>query len=214
MGIGAWASVGRGRDAVMDHIVFDVEIQKTIEELSAGWADTHLMGVACACVWQYQDARMRIYGPEDVEALKDRLLRADRISSFNGFNFDYLVIWGLSRLQWSTECEELKARLLPKTNDILRRIWEEGLNLNPDMFNPKTHGGWGLDAVSKATLNAPGKIGHGGDAPKWFQAGQWARVANYCADDVALERDLTDFVDRYGYVSNGEQTVQLSKETR
>ncbi len=41
---------------------------------------------------------------------------------------------------------------------------------------------------------------NGADAPKWYQAGQVQRVANYCADDVALERDLCDFIDRYGYV--------------
>lgn len=39
---------------------------------------------------------------------------------------------------------------------------------------------------------------------KWYQEGDWAKVANYCADDVALERDLTDFVDKYGFVWNGK----------
>ena len=48
-----------------------------------------------------------------------------------------------------------------------------------------------------------GKIGYGGDAPKWFQAGEWAKVANYCADDVALERDLAVFMERFGFVVNG-----------
>lgn len=36
--------------------------------------------------------------------------------------------------------------------------------------------------------------------PKWFQAGLVQKVVNYCADDVALERDLCDFIERYGYV--------------
>jgi len=26
---------------------------------------------------------------------------------------------------------------------------------------------------------------------------------NYCVDDVTLERDLTSFVDKYGFVVNG-----------
>lgn len=191
----------------MDHIVIDVEIQKTIEETPGGWDATDKLGVACACVWEYADQRMRIYGPDDVEALRARLLRAGCISGFNIWRFDFPVIWGISRQAWDAGAGEialLKADLLPCTNDLLRRIWEQGLSLNPDRFDKRTHGGWGLDAVARGTLGLNvGKIGYGGDAPKWFQAGQWARVANYCADDVALERDLTDFVDRHGYVVNG-----------
>lgn len=60
-------------------------------------------------------------------------------------------------------------------------------------------GGAKLDDIATATINA-GKIGNGADAPRWYQAGQIQRVVNYCADDVAIERDLADFVDRYGYV--------------
>lgn len=201
-----------------DHIVVDVEIQKTIEETPGGWDATDKLGVSCACVWEYRTQRMRIYGPPDVEALRTRLLEADRISGFNIWRFDFPVIWGFSRHEWDgkgTEDEgrvfdayRLQEKLLPKTNDLLRRIWQ-GLDLDPDRFDPRTHGGWGLDAVVRATLGSPGKIGYGGDAPKWFQAGLWAKVANYCADDVSLEKELTDFVDREGYVTNGKQTVRL-----
>lgn len=199
---------------MIDKIVLDVEIKKTIEELPGGWDDTHLMGVSIACVWEYTTQRMRIYGPEDVKALQDRILQADQVCGYNIFCFDFPVIWKCSKSFWdgpgSIAVATLKARLLPKTNDLLRRIWQS-LMLDPDVFNPHTHGGWGLDKVAQATLGGPGKIGYGGDAPKWFQAGLWAKVANYCADDVALERDLTDFVDRYGYVidTNTQRKVEM-----
>lgn len=204
---------------MIDHIVVDVEIQKTIEELPNGWDDTHLMGVSCACVWEYQGQRMRIYGPEDVTLLQARLLQADRVSGYNIWAFDFPVIWGYSKIEWQhpeelgprhfagdevRHLEEIKLSLFSKTNDLLRRIWQEGLGLDPDKFNKNTHANWGLDVVSRGTLNGLGKIGYGGDAPRWFQEGDWARVANYCADDVALERDLTDFIDRFGYVVNGK----------
>lgn len=155
---------------MIDHVVVDVEIQKTIEETPGGWDATDKLGVAVACLWEYRGERMRIYGPDEVPALRER-----------------------------GRMPELKDR----TNDILQRIWR-ALGLDDDAVNfTDLHKGWALDTVMKGTFGV-GKIGYGGDAPKWYQAGQWAKVANYCADDVALERDLTDFVDKYGFVINGK----------
>lgn len=193
----------------MDHVIVDVEIQKTIEETPGGWDATDKLGVACACLWECKTARMRIYGPQEVDALKHRLLQADRISGYNIWKFDFPVIWKYSREEWkSNRFLDFQNLLKPKTNDLLRRIWQ-ALGLDPDFFSD-AHKGWSLDAVCRGTLGV-GKIGYGGDAPKWFQAGQWARVANYCADDVALERDLALFIDTYGYVVNGstEQVVKV-----
>lgn len=198
---------------MFDHVVVDVEIQKTIEETLGGWNATDKLGVAVACVWEYHMQRMRVYGPEDVEALRQRLLDADRISGFNIFNFDFPVIWGLSKQEWlalPSICLEmpgtvpsLKSTLAKKTDDMLRRIWL-AKKLDPDRFSPNTHGGVGLDVVAWSTLGV-GKIGHGADAPKWYQQGLIQKVANYCADDVALERDLTNFVEQFGYViADGE----------
>lgn len=184
----------------MDHIVVDVEIQKTIEETPGGWNATDKLGVAVACVWQYQDRRMRVYGPDDVPALRERLLRADRISGYNIWKFDFPVIFGLPG-------RERVEALRPKTDDILRRIWQ-ALGNDPDAFTTATHGGWGLDVVAASTLGAS-KIGHGADAPKWYQSGKVQAVCNYCSDDVALERDLSDFIDNYGFVVNGGRVLRV-----
>lgn len=185
----------------MDHVVVDVEIQKTVEETPGGWEATDQLGVAVACVWEYQTSRMRVYGPDDVPALRERLLRADRVSGYNVWKFDFPVIWGLPG-------RERVVGMLHKTDDLLRRVWT-ALGLDPDRFS-NSHKGWGLDAVAESTLGV-GKVGYGGDAPRWYQAGQVQRVTNYCADDVALERDLTDFVDRYGYVVNNGRVLKVPR---
>jgi DEAD/DEAH box helicase domain-containing protein len=186
--------------ADIDWIVVDVEIQKTIEETPGGWDATDKLGVACACVWEFASERMRIYGPDDVKALQERLHEADRISGYNIWKFDFPVIFGLPGRE---RVESLRSTC----DDLLRRIWK-AKNLDPDTFTAD-HKGWGLDAVCGSTLGR-GKIGYGGDAPKWFQAGQWARVANYCADDVALERDLTLFIDKYGFIANSGVVLQIA----
>lgn len=182
----------------MDHVVVDVEIQKTIEEVPGGWNATDKLGVAVACLWEHTTRRMRIYSKDDVERLRDRLLKADLITGYNILNFDYPVIWGIEKHEWLHHKRTgIREKLLPKTNDLLRRIWLSR-GLNPDSFS-RDHGGWSLDLVAGETLGAK-KIGHGADAPKWYQQGHVLRVANYCADDVALERDLAEFVDKYKYV--------------
>ena len=190
----------------MDHIVVDVEIKKTIEQ-AGGWNNTHLLGVACACVWEHGTGRMRVYGDTEDElvSLRGRLEDADRITGFNIWKFDFPVIYGLPG-------RERVEALRPKCDDLLVRIWK-ALGLDPYGFS-KAHGGWGLDAVASATLSAS-KIGNGAHAPVWYQEGRHAAVHNYCADDVALERDLGLFIDRYGFViGKGEQVVRLSPEWR
>lgn len=191
---------------MMDHVVVDVEIQHTIEETPGGWDATDKLGVAVACVWEYQTQRMRVYGPDDVPALRERLLMADRISGYNIFNFDFPVIWAVDKRTWLDDVGRIgvenyrygmKRELLRKTDDVLRRIWQ-AQGFDPDRWQLGM-GGAKLDDVAGATIGAR-KIGNGADAPKWYQAGKIQQVANYCADDVAVERDLTDFVDRYGYV--------------
>lgn len=190
---------------MIDHVVVDVEIQKQIGQDGLGWDDTDKLGVACAVVYEYKTDRFRVYGhtAEELEALRRRLTEADRVSGYNIWKFDFPVIWGLAgRLR----AEHMKA----KTNDLLRRIWQ-GLGHDPDVFNKSTHGNWGLDVVAKGTLKAPGKIANGAQAPIWYQQGKYGPLINYCVDDVTLERDLTDFVDKYGYVVHGQtgQVVRL-----
>jgi DEAD/DEAH box helicase domain-containing protein len=193
---------------MLDHVVVDVEIAHTIEETPGGWDGTNELGVAVACVWEYRTSRMRVYGPLELTTLQDRLLAADRISGYNIWKFDFPVIWGISRTDWMERYRNiaLKAELGRKTDDLLRRIWK-ALGLSPDEFSD-SHKGWGLDSVAGSTLGY-GKIGYGGDAPKWYQAGQIQRVVNYCADDVALKRDLTEFVDKYGYVVNQGRVLSV-----
>lgn len=193
----------------MDHIVVDVEIQKTIEETPGGWDATDKLGVAVACVWEYQTSRMRVYGPDDVDMLRRRLMDADRISGYNIWNFDFPVIWGIPKQLWLNgdgfegRVSTIKFGLKSKTNDLLRRIWI-AQGFKPDVWQ-NGMGGSKLDDIAGATISVR-KIGNGADAPKWFQAGHIQKVVNYCADDVAIERDLADFVDRYGYVvHNGKQ---------
>lgn len=193
---------------MIDHVVVDVEIQKTIEETPGGWNATNELGVAVACVWQYRDQRMRVYGPDDVPALRERLLQADRISGYNIFNFDFPLIWGFSREQWKVSPGTIKVELRHITDDMLRRIWQ-AMGLDPDNYQSKTHGTCTLNAIAEATLGCV-KIGNGTDAPKWYQAGYVQRVVNYCCDDVALERDLTDFVERYGYVVQDGKKLKIA----
>lgn len=196
----------------MDHIVVDVEIKKTIEETPGGWNSTHLLGVSTAVVYEYEADRFRVYGDSDadLDRLRQRLMAADRITTYNGWRFDFPVIWGISRDDLDVHVEvktnAVRNGLEPNSDDLLRRIWQ-ALHLNPDIWS-RDHAGWSLDSVANETLGRK-KIGNGADAPKWYQAGKWGQLVNYCIDDVALERDLSDFIDKFGYVVKDRETLHI-----
>lgn len=129
----------------MDHVVVDVEIQKTVNGPPDNytWDDTDKLGVAVAVVYEYTSDRFRIFGPQDVNALRERLLKADRVTTFNGWKFDFPVIWALRG-------RERVMPLVKKSDDILRRIWQ-AVGADVDGWGPLNKG-WSLDNVALGTL--------------------------------------------------------------
>jgi hypothetical protein len=202
----------------MDHIVLDIEIQRLPGQAGLTWEDTDKLGVSCAVVYEFATDRYRHYLAGDVPALRKRILEAQRVTSFNGWKFDLPVIWGWPKARWPPASLTLpdlslgvsESEFRCRQNDLLRRIWQ-AQGLDPDIFQVKTHGGWGLDAMAHGTLDQ-GKSGYGAEAPSWYQQGNWARLLDYCLDDVRLTRDLSIFADCHGFLQNQDgRCVQLTK---
>jgi hypothetical protein len=186
-------TTAEGIGSRMRHLIFDLEILHEINGPEGyTWDDTAQLGICCAGVYDMTAGRFHLYGPGDEAALRATLEAADRVTTFNGLHFDFPVAYGVGR----EACPDL---MRVRSDDLLRRIWQ-AVALDPDVFTD-AHRGYGLDAVCKATIGR-GKTGYGGDAPTWYAAGQWARVATYCMHDVALTRDLCVFIDTYGYFIN------------
>lgn len=192
----------------MDHVVLDLEVATPVEDVDGGWDATELLGVSVACLWEHDTRRMRVYGQDELSVLKSRLMRADRITGFNTWRHDFPVLWAVPQKTWfagpdtpesDSDIQRLKAVLSQKSDDLLYRIWK-ALGLDPLVFSD-AHRGWGLHNVALSTIGI-GKIGQSQDAARLFKGGAMAQLINYCLNDVMLTRDLSDFIDRYGYVLN------------
>jgi len=99
---------------------------------------------------------------------------------FNNIGFDNKVI----AADWNI--------LIPDDQcyDILRKIWKAaGL---VEQYS-KMHVGYGLDACGKANFGYK-KTGKGELAPVEWQQGNFAKVIDYCINDIRLTKALMDSV--------------------
>jgi hypothetical protein len=162
-------------------LVLDIEIQDAITN-PADWDNTDKMKIACCVVYSYRENRYHVYGPNDIEYLRNILISADRIVTYNGNKFDLPIIFGLPNRTFPTG--------LP-SYDILAEIWTS-LHLDPLTFTD-AHKGYSLDRVCKYTLGK-GKSGSGAMAPFLFKQGDIWKVIDYCIHDVALTKELYDYI--------------------
>lgn len=170
-------------------IIVDVEIKKAILgrgevpiegiEYCAGWRDFAGMGISVGCTYDTDTHLSRCFLEEDMNALAC-YLHGKHTAGFNTKRFDIPLLMTAGGINI--------ADLGSQHYDMLEQIWV-ALGLNPDKFNPHTHGGWELDAVCKATLGIA-KTGHGAMAPVWWQQGQHGKVIDYCLNDVWMEGQL------------------------
>ena len=178
--------------------VFDAEIKKRIEDCSKGWQSHNEMGISVLVIFDYRTMRYRIFDDKNHDEAVEILNTYDLVCGFNTVGFD----WKLINATWPTS----KTRH-SKDYDILREIWL-ALGLNPDVFNPASHGGYKLDDVALDTIGMR-KTANGSLAPVMFQEGKYAELVDYCVEDVRIEKTLFEFAATYGYVIRSGRRIEL-----
>lgn len=183
-------------------IVVDVEIKKAILsrgempipdiEYCDGWRSFDTMGISCVCTYETNTHLSRCFLEEDLGDLAV-YLHGKPTAGFNTRRFDLPLLHehGISIRR------DVEDNL---HYDMLEMIWI-ALGLNPDKFYFKTHGGWSLDAVCRATLGIS-KTGNGALAPVWWQQGRRGKVIDYCLNDVWMEGQLLLHIIDGGLVKN------------
>ena len=172
----------------MNLIIYDCEIKKAIQgrneeripdvEYCDGWRDFTGMGISVIAAYDVNRQQTRVFCDDnfwEFKALVDN--QENRLLGFNNWKFD-------DELVKTIGVELPKERSL----DLLRKIWQAN-RLDPDNFNPRTHGGYGLDACAQINLGI-GKSGSGAFAPVLWQRGRIGQVIDYCIRDVMLTYQL------------------------
>lgn len=179
--------------------VFDAEIKKPIEQCSRGWRSHDEMGISVMVIFDYATMRYRVFDDKNHEEALFMLHDYDFVVGFNTVGFD----WKLINATWKFGAERRS-----RDYDILREIWV-AKGLNPNVFNPATHGGFKLDDVAGETINMR-KTANGALAPIMYQNGEIAAVTDYCIEDVRIERTLFEHCVDHRYIIRNGEIVQLN----
>jgi len=170
------------------YAVLDLETCRSAQEVG-GWHRADLMGVSCVVVYDSGTGDFRDYGQDDVPRLVGELVEFDLVVGFNILRFDYAVLGGLSRFDFTS---------LP-TLDILSSIHQTlGYRLS-------------LDHLARETLGAA-KSASGMQALAWWKEGRVDDIIAYCRQDVAVTRDLFRYGLRHGHLifrNKAEKAVRV-----
>jgi DEAD/DEAH box helicase domain-containing protein len=160
----------------MNIVYFDLETQKSADDVG-GWGNKMKMGFSFGVTYSTRDQRFRPYEEEDIPALVHELSTADQVVGFNIINFDYTVLNGYTKFDFST---------IP-TFDLLADLYAKlGFRV-------------GLNNLAQATLQSA-KSADGLQAIDWFREGAFGKIAIYCRQDVVVTRDLHQFGCKHKFV--------------
>lgn len=175
-------------------VFFDIETRKLAKDLrpddeQAGWDDLRagLGGMSALAVYDTSDHFLYLYDDTNAESAAHHLERADLVVGFFSERFDVPVLEGVLH-------RKLKLKEHIDIYTILARA-----NARKGIVGAK--GDLKLDRLAKQNLSR-GKIEHGANAPELARKGLWAKLFNYCGDDVHLTRDLFAYICKYGGLNN------------
>lgn len=151
-----------------NEIVLDLETKKA----PSNWGDRDLasVGISVAGAWFSRGDRFRAFREQDLPEFISLLKAADMVIGFFINKFDLPV------LQPYADFNLAELPVLDIFDDVTQKL---GHRVS-------------LASLAKATLNAE-KGGHGLDAVRWYQEGEWEKLDKYCLQDVRLTRDLYHF---------------------
>lgn len=158
-------------------VFFDLETQKLAAEVG-GWGKKELLKLSVGVTYSTARGGYRIYQERQVEELIDEMTKADLVVGFNTHNFDFAVLQAY--YMW-----DLKDTLC--SLDLL------------EYFEKQTSHLVSLESISQACFGL-GKIAEGTDAVRWWRAGRYLDVAEYCCFDVKLTKMVYDYGVEHGHI--------------
>ena len=175
----------------MRKIVLDLETQKAFEEVG-GQENAHKLGVSLVGIYDFEQDKFLSFRENELAQLFP-ILKASEIIGFNIKNFDLVVL----RPYFAYDLQNLK------TLDLLEDfVGYAGHRIK-------------LESLAQSNLGM-GKSGTGLDALKYYQEGDFEKLAKYCLDDVRITRDLYNLGATQGYLkytskyADGELVVPAS----
>jgi DEAD/DEAH box helicase domain-containing protein len=172
-------------------VVFDLETRKHAKELhpdsDVGWEALRRGegGISALAIYDSQDDWTYLYDDHTIQQAARHLESADVAVGFRSEGFDVPAIEGvLGRSLTLRRHEDLYV-------NIVREAAHRGI--------VGARGDFTLDTISKLNIGR-GKVEHGEHAPELARRGQWAKLFNYCMDDVRITRDLFRLIRKKGTV--------------
>lgn len=151
-----------------DTIVFDIETQKSFEEVG-GRDKLHLLGISVLAAYSYNYKKCFVFDERNILDFQKMIDTAGTLIGFNSNGFDVPI--------------------LKSYNFKLDKIYS--LDLMEDVKN-----GAGfrvsLDNIANATLGL-NKTADGLQALKWYKEGNIAAIKKYCVSDVQITRDVYEY---------------------
>lgn len=175
----------------MNKIVLDLETQKSFEEVG-GQANSHKLGVSLVGIYNCAQDKFLTFRETEIPQLQP-LLENSEIIGFNIKNFDFEVL----RPYLDLDVHKLKY-----------------LDIMEDFEKYAGHR-IKLESLAQTNLGI-GKSGSGLDAIKYYQEGDFEKLAKYCLDDVRITRDLYNLGLKQAYLKynskfeDGELAVPTS----
>ncbi|MDE2079224.1 MAG: ribonuclease H-like domain-containing protein [Patescibacteria group bacterium] len=151
----------------MRRITLDIE---TAAPAVGGSFDPRVMELTVVCIHDTETGAFSAYTQEELPALWPILEKADMLIGYNSDHFDIPIlnkyyVGDLGRIR--------SIDLLAEIRNVLGRRLK-------------------LDSIAEATLGRK-KTGHGLDAVKWWQQGEYEKVKNYCIEDVRITKDIYEY---------------------
>lgn len=152
----------------MRKIVFDIETRNFFFDV--GKNDPALLDIAIVAIYDSETDSYSSYLAEELHKLWPILERADMLIGFTSEHFDMPLL----NKYYPGDLTKIKHL------DILKEI--------KNSYGRRMK----LDQLAEGTLGKK-KSGWGGDAVKWWNAGEVEKVRSYCIDDVRLTKELYEY---------------------
>ena len=158
-------------------LVLDLETKKQFSDVG-GQEFADRLGISLVGVYDYVDDKFVAFRENQIDELLGLIKSREKVIGFNIKAFDWKVLQPYAK--------ELFLKNVP-TLDLMEDV--------ANFLGFRV----GLAALSETNLGET-KSGHGLEAIKWYQEGNWELLEKYCLDDVRLTRDLYELGSKQGYL--------------